>query len=403
MRMKKLMILAVAAIAMAACTKTYDKVETTEGTPIGFGTWMDVLTKARATGNGNTSFATGDIFKVYGTKHISSDEEVFDGVDVTATVDGSNVSWDYTGKRFWDPSASYYTFYAALPSTMVTALTSEEKTTMGGDYSAHGKFKGGFTFNDPTALNNDVLIAAKTKVVPASGASAGQYKYNSTVNMEFHHIASSLDLKVKQDADLGTDAKVTITALSLVNVKNVGTFATSEYYDAQATATATTDDDVIPHVSWTAGVGTLGTEGVYTILSSSSDTDDTDAAGTTAYTNHVGVTTGTPATLFEKYVFMPQALNAGQKIKLSYTIVWDKGTANDTSDDVTYTYTDVEANLGDFITTDKDNNDGTKIGSWEPRTHYVYTMTIGANAIKFTASVTNWVENAETGYQYLIQ
>ena len=58
--MKKLMILAVAAIALAACSKTFNTANT-EGTAIGFSTWAEHLTKTGPSSVGNT-FAVNDAF-----------------------------------------------------------------------------------------------------------------------------------------------------------------------------------------------------------------------------------------------------------------------------------------------------------------------------------------------------
>ena len=60
--MKKLMIFAVTAIALVACTKIYEKEETPQQ-EIGFGTWNDVMTKAV-----KTAFGNGDTFDIYGFK-----------------------------------------------------------------------------------------------------------------------------------------------------------------------------------------------------------------------------------------------------------------------------------------------------------------------------------------------
>ena len=50
---------------------------------------------------------------------------------------------------------------------------------------------------------------------------------------------------------------------------------------------------------------------------------------------------------------------------------------------------------------DKDNED-TIIGGWESGKHYTFYITINANAIVFTASITDWV-TPNNGYNYLLQ
>lgn len=373
MRMKKFLILSAAVLGAVACSNTYE-VKTAPEKAIGFGTWTETLTKARATGN--TGFENDEAFDVYGFKGTNS--VVFNGDDVKATVTGSTVSWDYENHRFWDPSVSSYTFFAVLPANQLAAEASANLYATTGQFASND-----ITFGDPTALSNDVLVADKT-VVNGTGA-AVPYTYTNPVNINFNHIASCVDLKVKQDNALG-NAVVQITALSLVNIKNNGKFSVSGYDDAPSNA---------PSISWgapSATATTLGTGGVYTV----SGTYPVTVAGKTTYneTTHAGTTDGTPSDLFSGYVFMPQDLDGTQKIRLSYTIQVGSETAN--------AYNDVEIDLASFLTpNDTDNSAGTAITSWDAGTHYTYYITIGANSIVFTASVNEWASTVN-GYRYLI-
>ena len=104
MRMKKLLILAVAAITLASCSHSFE-IKHHEGSAIGFGTWAETLTKART--QGASTFASGDDFAVYGYKAMSDNsnpQTVFghDGTTdvVVSTTDGT--TWTYTTPRFWD-------------------------------------------------------------------------------------------------------------------------------------------------------------------------------------------------------------------------------------------------------------------------------------------------------------
>lgn len=387
--MKKLMILAVAAIALVACSKTFEVTPTPE-TPIGFGTWANVLTKARATASDNTAFQTGDAFDVFGFKTVGgTDKVVFNGDDVEATLDGSTVTWDYDNHRFWDPAASKYTFFAVLPNDKLVA-EGENPTD---PYATTGKFNSiDITFDDPTNKSNDILVACK-KEVTGTG-SAAPYSYSGAVNLAFNHIASCVDILVKSDATLD-GAELKVTALSLLNIKNNGKFAVSAYGAA---------DPWAPTVGWsapTATATTLTTDGQSAGVYIVPETFPITASGETTYTSHVGATTGTAATLLSGYVFMPQTIAANtQKIKLSYTI-------KATGEAEASTYSDIEIDLYDFIQTDKDLNPNeytteTRVSSWEPGTHYYYYITIGANAISFTASVNNWAATTISGYQHLI-
>ena len=373
MRMKKVIILAAVAIAAVACSRAYD-VAPASNQAIGFNTWSDVMTKARATANDNTAFQNGDVFDIYGFKTVgSTNSVVFNGDDVTATVSGTSVTWDYAPHRFWDPAAASYTFFAVLPANKLKTAPAETGLFVSND----------ITFDDPTNFSNDILVADK-KVVNGTGSSA-PYSYTNPVQIQFNHVASSVDLLVKQDNKLG-DAVVKVTALSLLNIHNTGNFTVTEY------------SSNIPTVTWAEATTptTLGTSGEYVVLDSSSDTDDVTASGKTTYDNHsASNTTGNAAPLFQGYVFMPQTITDDvQQIKLSYTVQVGTETPN--------VYTDVVIDIRDFMTTDTDNNSGTNITSWAPKTRYIYTMTIGANAIEFTASVKDWEATDVNGYQYLL-
>ena len=375
MRNKQFILIAAVAIVTASCAQSFEAKETQQSA-IGFGTWAETLTKARTSGATNTSFENGDKFDVYGIKTVSSGNKVvFNGDNVIATVAGSTVTWDYAPHRFWDPAASSYTFYAALPADQLAAETSTDLYATTGQFTSND-----ITFNDPTAFSNDVLVGKQ--VVSGTGAAA-PYSYSGPVNIQFHHVASCVDLKVKQDKALG-DAVVKVTALSLLNISNKGHYAVTAY----------AADPYSPTVSWTEASSptTLGTAGVYTVAGSYPVT----VGGKTTYSSHAASsTTGTPVDLFTGYVFMPQDLSSGnQKIKISYTIQVGTEEPN--------VYTDVLIDLKDFQQTDTDNNSGTAITSWAPKTHYIYCLTIGANVITFTANVNDWSETV-TGYRYLLQ
>lgn len=367
MRMKKIILIAAVAIAAAACSKTFETNLATEKA-ISFGSWNETLTKARATGSSSTAFEDGEKFDVFGVKTVgSATTTVFDGVDVEASVNGTEVTWDYEHHRFWDSNASQYTFYAVMPNDKLASSDAETGVFASND----------ITFDDPTAFSNDIMVADK-KVVAGTGSQA-PYSYSGPVALQFNHIASSVDLFVKKDAQL-KDATVTVTDLSLVNIKNVGSFAVTGYDNSTN----------VPAINWTAKAGTLGTSSVYSVIAGGS----VDVPAQTPYANHAGgTTTGTPGELFSGYVFMPQDLDANQQVKLSYTINVD-GDIN--------TYTDVVVNFNKFQTSDTDNNSSTDIESWALKTHYTYYITIGANVITFTAYVKEWENTVSAGYHYIL-
>ena len=223
------------------------------------------------------------------------------------------------------------------------------------------------------------------------------------VQLDFNHIASLVDIKVKKDQALAdANATVKIIKAQLVSIKNTGSFSVTGYdssngnkptfsgtgWTPDATPTTTTYN---PSVDNTNGV--LTTE---LVVSSNTTYDGSGLAG---------ATTPDANALFSDYVVMPQALGttaSDQRLVITYSI--STGTAPNVD---TNTYTDVAINLASFVKEDSTNtnpdnktNAGTAITSWMPGTHYTYYVTIGANAIQFTAIVNAWAE--VSGYHYLV-
>ena len=357
MRMKKLMILAVAAIALVACSRTFEH-HAVEGTPIGFGTWTEQLTKVRTPGQGE--FGTGDTFEVYAYKvNGSTNNVVFNGDVVTY----GTPTWTYTNTRYWDPSATSYTFYAVSPSGVVAAANVTPTT---GAIAATN-----VTFNG----NDSDILVANQKVVTPTGSPA---TYSTDpVQMQFKHIASLVDFKVKKHSDLNA-ATVAITSFSITNIDNTGNFAVATGYTT----------DVLPSVTWTA----TGRE------TFKNNSDDSGKHGVTEVTLPTNVATSGNDFLINNLVIMPQSFRSAansdsniQTVSISYTIT---DAANNVS-----TYSS-SFELKSFDNVDDTDNEDTIIGGWEKGKHYTFVITINANAIKFTGSIVDWT--TETGYHYLV-
>lgn len=356
MRMKKLMILAVAAIALAACSRTFDTHHGTEAA-IGFNTWAEHLTKVRDAGS--STFVDGDSFNVEGFKTISgTPTTVFD--DVTVTYNGSTSKWEYTNPRFWDSSASSYTFFAV--SSPNTALA----------FSATGTIAAtAVTFS---GKNNDILLANSVEVLPAN------YKSDVPVPFVFEHLGALVDLKVKKTSALD-DATVAITSIALEGVYDEATVAVTGYTSN------------VPTVAWAS-------------LDNDDNSTYTNTSGVTSKTLPSNVSSAAADDLIASLIVIPQTLTSSQQIlKISYTITDKAGNIN------TFTEKTVDLNLfdnTDYPTDDDANTDGnqynagTTISSWAAGTHYIYTLTIDANVINFTGSITEWTTPATNGYYYLV-
>ena len=373
MRMKKIMILAVTAFALAACAKTYEVKESTPP-PIGFGAWTETLTKART--QGESTWTDGDKFTVYGYKTNGAGTEVtvFNGVEVTCDDASATPSvWSYTDTRFWDKNFANYYFYgiskdASDAITYATAWNAQAGTCVSNNVTFTGK-------------NYDILVAKEKNVASAS--------YGSPVEMDFTHIASMFDVKFRKAHALA-NAEVKITAITLSGIKTTGAFSVTGYAST------------IPSVTWTANSPATVADGVTAYTAGVTDCSagfNTDIADWGAV--EAPSAAGTP--LVGHYIAMPQGLGDGDsdpRITFTYTIKVG---------DETTTYTDNVINFSKFDKHDSnaDGGDNTTNGSpdsfitsWEQGKHYTYYVTIGANAIQFTASITPWT--TVNGYNYLI-
>lgn len=375
MRMKKIMILAVAAIAMAACTKNYDKVETPQQA-IGFNTWNDVMTKAP-----KTAFVATDEFDVYGFKWNAgpaNQTTVFDGDDVV--FDGEN--WSYTTLRFWDSNFANYTFFAAYPKDQLATAPAQT-----------GLFVSNSLVYDGS--NEKLLIAQQKNVANAN--------FGSPVHLVFKHTAALVDIKVKKHTEIAA-AKVVINNIHIGNVKTTGTYTVASY---------DSENDYNPvgaTVSGTAGLGWTSTAAV--------NADEAPYVKTTSTTLGYDVAAGTAnaADLITNLIVMPQELgtSSGPTITINYSIVAGSLVDDDDnpetpmvdSDDETITFTPGAFYIGGFDITDPDPSDkantGSKIPAWMPGVHYTYYITINAHAITFTAEVAGWDDYANNLHYYLI-
>lgn len=374
MRMKKLLILAVAATTLVACSKTYDSAPA-QPQAIGFGTWAETVTRARTITDG--AFSADDNFNVFGSKVIGSATPavVFNG-DVVTASGSSPLVWNYAPPRYWDPNADGgYTFYAISPAGLLpSTMTDAQKTTA----ATTGAFSTDeLTFDGTVAY--DVLIADETHV--ATGNSG------SPVNLLFNHAASLLDVKVKKSYAL-QHATVKVTAISLENIINKGTLAVSAY-------NGSTNKPTIAIANWTPAASSATTTFTGTV----------ESGGTTltqyGYADVSGeALAGTANYFWQNFVVMPQTLVAAsetnpQLIKISYTITTNVGEVTEhTNKTVAFSLFDNADN--------KVNTDTAAASGWNPNTHYIYTLTLDANKIEFSAEIADWSSTVVNGFYNLV-
>ena len=339
MRMKKLLILSAAVLSAVACSNTYE-VKPAPEKAIGFGTWAETLTKARAAGA--STFGSGDSFKVEGFKTLSgSPVTVFDDVEVS-TTDGS--TWTYDNTRFWDSNATSYTFFAvSSPNTVLTFASDGTIAATAVTFSGE---------------NNDILLANSVDVAPP---------YSSApVALNFKHIGALVDLKVKKSATLNT-ATVAITGITLEGVSDEATVAVTGYASN------------VPTVAWESLANSDNS--TYGITSGAVDCTLPTNVGTSE------------ENLINTLVVIPQELSDTKILKISYTITDASGNVNE--------FTNKEIKLNQFDQSNDTDNTTPFITSWAAGNHYIYNLTIDANTINFSASITDWTD-AVNGYHYLV-
>lgn len=383
MRMKKLFILAVAATALVACSRTFDtqKVAPQE---IGFGTWTEHLTKAEARVQGTNDFLAGDTFAVYGYKETTSPAAkvtVFDDDVVTASGSGT-LSWDYDNHRYWDTNYDQYVFFGVSPSSFGTGGTVTPQT---GAISTDVTFAG---------KDSDILIANKTVVEKGT---APYFNNFGKVEMVFNHAASLVDIIVKKSPAL-EDATVEVTEFELQKILSSGTLSVSEY------AASTPFTPTIAIANWTSP-STPATydyeDCVGTVTLPLTVALDADFPGATASDEP---NASANSKVIDNLVVMPQTFDTdkdadSQQIVLTYTITTTDA-ANNTS---TNTYEDKVLYLCDFDNIDDEDQGGdTSIASWQPGKHYIFFITIDAHEITFSASINNWDPTVINGYNYLV-
>ena len=392
MRMKKLLILAVAAITLASCSHTF-VVKHHEGSAIGFGTWSNVLTRAISDPRtaGTSSFGVGDSFAVYGYKDLSDNSDpntVFDDDAVEMTAAGTPGTWTYSPLRFWDTNYDKYIFYAISPSSVGTAATVNPQT--GAITSASISFTG-------KNVASDVLVADKKTVLKAN--------YNTQVQLDFNHVSALVDFKVSKAPNL-TDATVKVTAFTLSNIENAGVLTVNSAYNGSVYGSTPTG--LNPIATWSTG-NTTGSYGPGDGVNSVSLEGGLAIAENDDFTNFDGTDNGVPADGKATYVInnlivKPQPLTAPTddtdfsetkpKLSITYTITTGSGTSESTTEYTSQLW------LSKFDLVNDNAQDDTPVGSWATGKHYVFYITLDANPIVFGATITDWT--VVNGYHYLV-
>ncbi|MBR4593214.1 MAG: fimbrillin family protein [Bacteroidaceae bacterium] len=242
---KDFLLIATAATMLTACVNldTLNGVDDYEAPgAIGFSTLTNNQTKAE-----NSSATEVDplknyntTFKVWGSKFFPDDykspadadnlpdeERVF-GIDNTGEiVSYVSSAWTYSPLRFWDKSATSYSFYAAAPSapsgTNWVWNNATKKLSIA-DFAITGY--NSVTGDPATEVDVDKVLTENldTEDLMISTDLTGYNTYTTAkVNLHFNHILSRLNIGVRKAAIL--DAfDVKLNSIKVFNMKSNGTF-----------------------------------------------------------------------------------------------------------------------------------------------------------------------------------
>lgn len=236
---KYLFILATAAIVASCAENDSFKEINTPDEAIGFSTYTGKLTRAENSSATEVDAleAYNTTFKVWGSKFFpdnyfspadednNPDEERVFGIDNTGEIVSHNgTSWTYSPARFWDKSATSYSFYAAAPSGKSWVWNNTTKKLSLVDFALSGY--NSVTGAPATEVDVDKVLTENvdTEDLMISTDVTGYNDYTSAaVNLHFNHILSRLNIGVRKATTL--DAfDVKLNSIKVFNMKSNGTF-----------------------------------------------------------------------------------------------------------------------------------------------------------------------------------
>ena len=338
---------AVAAIAFSSCSKSEVYENDSELNAISLSSYSAKSTKSAGLIEAN-AFKPGDIFDVYAyssdaqgfANEVSSTPDFMKDLDVNVGGTSSALTYTYSPVRYWptDEVNNLLTFFATYPAN---------NNNLKPDFSANKLGSYTYTVSTDAAKQYDFMLAD-----PAIDQTFNKTNSNvkGLVKLNFHHMLSQINFSVKLADDLDAATTVTLKSITLNNISAKGVVAIE-------------NTDVVSN-NWTVEGSTA-----YPVAKLANTELSTTAVATSGETS---------------LILLPQALAAGEK---TFTVVYELQTV--VGDD-TYTITNTH-------TFDLKKGD---IESWANNGKYTYTITIGLNVIKFTASVADWEENKEATIEY---
>ena len=227
---KNFFMLAATAALFAACAET-DLVNEVnmvdENQAIEFETFTNKATRAEA----ENSNATGTSalkahhadFAVWAYKNTDETNYVF-GTSTKVGVKVNSSTYAYSSKKYWDKSATKYEFYAAAPDNGKWELIANT-TSQADDYFTYADFSLTGTSLAHKTLQSSFETVADCDLMIASKATVTSIP--STVNLEFNHILSRLNITVAKGTGIANTDLLELKSISVNNLVQNGTFTES--------------------------------------------------------------------------------------------------------------------------------------------------------------------------------
>lgn len=258
---KKLFIIAATTVGFAACsneTLIDDAKQNAAEVEIAFNTFAEAQTKA--TENNQSSYGWNledhhETFSVWSAKLVAGAYVPVHGDGkATTTTEGAGVvvtwntpttsAWNPASKKYWDKAATSYEFYAAAPSSAAWVINNGKDALDNATTNYQNAY---FTINDFTlagtnltddtfaattaddaykkswkgASDVDLMIAAPcTK----NNISAISTTADQTVNLQFIHILSRLNVAFKKGSSLADNSVVKVQKFDVCKLVNKGSF-----------------------------------------------------------------------------------------------------------------------------------------------------------------------------------
>lgn len=226
--MKKQLILAVAALALAACSNDENLTPNDRPVEIRLSSGIEVQTRA-ATDIQGSAFDANELVDVYINEYTQGQATTIYDSPLTYTTGASNAMNPPTGQQPYFPtSGNGVTIYAVYPSTSET-------------FAEGGYSNGTFTIQKDQSTNNtsgDKNYKLSDLMYGTANNGAEVQRTSSNVTIKFSHLLSKVTVNLKAGSGL-VDANLNNAVVSLLGLQPTIGFTTSTGETGEVSGTAT--------------------------------------------------------------------------------------------------------------------------------------------------------------------